>query len=59
MKQHGSEEVRKTALLLKIKRQMKICIDLEKRYQKLRPSLSETERKRFDEFSEWIEYQDN
>jgi len=34
------EELKKTALLLKIRKQMKICIDLERRYQW--PSLSET-----------------
>jgi len=59
MKQHRFEEVSKTFFLQRIKMQMRICIDLEKRYQKLRSSLSEVERKRLDSFSGWFEYQDN
>jgi len=50
---------KRIALLKKIKNGQRRCISLEKRYQKLRPFLSEAERRRRDEYSGWFEHQDN
>lgn len=53
------EENRKMQLLKKVRAGQRRCISLEKRYQKLRPFLSEAERMRLDEYSGWFEHQDN